>query len=247
MVIITADDYGLNRQATDNILECFCAGRITSASAMVFTADAARAATLATATSLEVGLHLNFTQPFDGPGVSQKTRDYQARIIAYLCRHKFMQLLYNPFLADAFQYVFMAQLEEFTRLYRRPPDFFNGHHHMHLCANMLCGGLLPAGTRVRGTFTFSEGEKGRFNRLYRRLLARHITSKFISTASFFSILPLHDARRIRHIMDLSQKESVEVEVHPENRAEFQFLLSDHYLDLLKYGVTGTFSKLQRRN
>jgi predicted glycoside hydrolase/deacetylase ChbG (UPF0249 family) len=38
MLIVTADDYGMSVPATDRILETFTAGRITSASAMVFMA-----------------------------------------------------------------------------------------------------------------------------------------------------------------------------------------------------------------
>ena len=55
MLIITADDYGKTRHATDSILECFSNKRITSASAMVFMEDSGRAASLALKTRLEVG------------------------------------------------------------------------------------------------------------------------------------------------------------------------------------------------
>ena len=70
MIIITADDYGKTRHATDSILECFMNKSITSASAMVFMEDSERAASLTSETDVEVGLHINFTMPFGEDKVS---------------------------------------------------------------------------------------------------------------------------------------------------------------------------------
>lgn len=67
MLIITADDLGLDEQVTDRILSSFNMHRISSASAMVFMKDTIRAAERAAELNLEVGLHLNFTLPFQPP------------------------------------------------------------------------------------------------------------------------------------------------------------------------------------
>ena len=64
MLIINADDWGRSLAETDAALECYKAGRITSASAMVFMGDSERAAELAKENKLDVGLHLNFTDRF---------------------------------------------------------------------------------------------------------------------------------------------------------------------------------------
>ena len=96
MLIITADDYGKNRNTTDNILECFARERITSASAMVFMEDSERAASLALRNSLEVGLHLNFTLPFSASNIPPKLREHQNRLVSYLTKHKMFQVIYNP-------------------------------------------------------------------------------------------------------------------------------------------------------
>ena len=47
ILIVNADDYGWNRPTTEATLEAFRAGRITSATALMFMDDSERAAELA--------------------------------------------------------------------------------------------------------------------------------------------------------------------------------------------------------
>lgn len=243
MLIITADDYGKTRHATDSILECFSNKRITSASAMVFMEDSERAASLALKTSLERGLHLNFTEPFSACNISLTLREHQNRVVSYLAGNKFAQVIYNPFLTDSFNFLFLAQQEEFVRLYGKLPDFYNGHHHMHLCANMLASNIIPKGTRLRRTFTFDPGEKNFFNLLYRQILHIWISRRYISTDSFFSIFPVQSHKRLRQIINHAVKENIEIEVHPENAEEIEFLLSDQHKSLIDSVHIGCFSNL----
>jgi len=246
MLIITADDYGKTRHATDSILKCFSSKRITSASAMVFMEDSERAASLAMDADLEIGLHLNFTEPFNACNITPKLRKHQNRVVSYLTKYKFGQVIYNPFLTDSFNILFLAQQAEFIRLYSKQPDFINGHHHMHLCANMLANKIIPKDTRLRGTFTFDPGEKNYFNLLYRRILDIWISRRFISTDSFFSIAPNHNHERIKSIINRSAKETVEIEVHPENAKEIEFLLSDQYKNLIDSVHLGGFRHLSSK-
>jgi len=244
MLIITADDYGKTRHATDSILKCFLSKRITSASAMVFMEDSERAAVLSLQkTGLEVGLHLNFTLPFNAFKISPKLYKHQNRVVSYLTKHKLAQVIYNPFLADSFDFLFRAQQEEFVRLYGKSPDFINGHHHMHLCTNMLASNIIPRGIRLRRTFTFDQGEKNYFNLLYRHILGIWISRRFVSTDSFYSIVPVQNHERLRNIINRAVKETVEIEVHPENAEEIEFLLSDQYKSLIDFTHTGCFSNL----
>jgi predicted glycoside hydrolase/deacetylase ChbG (UPF0249 family) len=240
MLIITADDFGKTKNATDSILRCYSGKAITSASAMVFMEDSARAASLATGTTLEVGLHLNFTLPFSASDIPPKFREHQGRIVSYLAKDTLPQVLYNPFLRNSFAVVIRSQREEFLRLYGRPPDFYNGHHHMHLCANVLAGKVLPAGSRVRRTFTFSAGEKGLFNRLYRVVLDLRIDRRYISTDCFFNITPISDTERLRKIVACAAEKNVEIEVHPENDEEGEFLIGTEFHDLISSVDRGGF-------
>lgn len=243
MLIITADDYGKTRHATDNILECYARDRITCASAMVFMEDSERAASLAIRHSLEVGLHLNFTLPFNASYIPPKLRAMQNRLVSYLTKHKICQAIYNPLLVNAFAYVFQSQQGEFIRLYGKSPDHYNGHHHMHLCANLLASTLIPKGARVRRTFTFDRGEKNPFNLLYRYIIDMLVSRRFISTASFVSIGPVHDQERIGNIFRRAAKENIEMEVHPEYVNEVAFLLGGEYQHLKDSVYKGGFLDL----
>ena len=147
MLIINADDWGRSVAETDAALKCFRERRITSVSAMVFMLDSKRAAKLTKDYELDdVGLHLNFSEEFTDKSCSKTLKETQGRIIRFLKRSKYAQLLYNPFLGEAFASSYRAQVEEFMRLFEKLPSHIDGHHHMHLCANLLLGKSIPAGT-----------------------------------------------------------------------------------------------------
>lgn len=245
MLIITADDYGKDKLTTNNILSCGNNRRISSASAMVFMEDSMRAASLAGESDLEIGLHLNFTALFTGSNITDSIRKHHDKIVRYLKLHTLAQILYNPFLADSFGYVFQAQMDEFVRLYGKSPAFINGHHHMHLCTNMTMGKYLLPGSRIRNTFTFKSTEKDLLNLLYRKYLYKWILKKYISTQGFYSIEPIHDIARLQSLIDKSKIEDIEIEVHPEKQEELRFLKSDHFKLLLNGTTTGSFSALRK--
>ena len=233
MLIITADDYGKTVQATDCILECFRRRSITSASAMVFMADSERAAHLALNMDLEVGLHLNLTEVFTGLEVLDNLRRQQKKVSDYLNWNRYAHALFNPFLSHAFGRLIKLQLSEFERLYGRLPHFVNGHHHMHLCANVLGQHLLPKKTRMRRPFSLKTGEKSWINRWYRTLVAHHVEKVFITTDYFYSIEPIDDMDRLRMIVREAMAKNVEIEAHPEHFEQQQFLLSAQFKSLLE--------------
>src|SRR5438105_15219785 len=115
MLIINADDWGGWKQATDAAHACYRKGTANSVSAMVFMADSERAAEIANAEKMEVGLHLNFTQPFTGGTPSDRVREYQERTRRFLTRSKYALLFYHPFLREEFRYLYFAQMDEFVR------------------------------------------------------------------------------------------------------------------------------------
>ena len=237
MLIINADDYGRDEKSTDHILICFHNKRITSTSAMVFMADSERAAGLARDVSLGIGLHLNFTSPLSGTVIPDRLRDGHDRIMAFLRGGKYRFLLFNPFLRRRFEYSYRAQYEEFLRLYDRPPTHIDGHHHMHLCGNMVVQRLIPLRTRVRTTFSFSGKEKGVLNRGYRRKISKWVSKRYICTSFLYGMGPLvqsaeQRAERLGRIIQRAAETSVELIVHPQNQNEFDFLMSDEYAALI---------------
>ena len=243
MLIITADDWGKNTLATNNSLLCFKNARITSVSALVFMKDSVRAAELACAFGVESGLHLNFTLPFEGAVRSEKMLASQLRLAAFLEKSRFAPILYNPFLNKDFEYVYMAQYDEYVRLYRRAPTHINGHRHKHLCSNLIINGLIPRGSRVRRSFTFNWGERNVFNLMYRRLIDRIIASKYMCTDSFFSLMPIDNMDRLQRIINLSKHSLVELMVHPERKEELDCLMSDEYFYITSFVQTGNYGLL----
>ena len=190
---------------------------------MVFMEDSARAATIARERGVDAGVHLNFTTPFSAPGRPARLAEHQQRLSRYLGRHRLAQVVFHPGLAVSFEYVVAAQFDEFSRLYGARPDRIDGHHHMHLCANVLVGRLLPAGTIVRRNFSFGPGEKNWGNRLYRKTVDRMLASRHRLTDYFFSLSPIEPKGRIERIFSVARQYVVELETHPANSEEYQFL------------------------
>src|SRR5258708_33905932 len=154
LLIVNADDWGRDSTTTRKIFECRRAGTISSVSAMVFMADSEEAAALARETGIDAGLHLNFTLAFSSSSCPAKLQERQGALSAYLSRHSLAQVVYHPGLARSFEYVVNAQLDEYARLYGAAPRRIDGHHHMHLSANVQFNRLLPPGTLVRRNYSF---------------------------------------------------------------------------------------------
>jgi len=243
MLIINADDWGRNKAATDNSMVCFQKMRITSASAMVFMEDSERAAEMALESDLETGLHLNFTQRFDGSAKTGRLTERQARIASFMRMSKYCSLLYNPLLKRDFEYTYNAQHEEFVRLYNKKPTHIDGHHHMHLCLNVLIDKLIPRCSNVRRNFSFVPGEKSMINRLYRSFVDRWLKRRYKCTDFFFSIAPIHRADRLRWIVGLSLAHSVELMVHPARPDEYDYLLRGEYMKLIQSSEMRSFGAL----
>jgi predicted glycoside hydrolase/deacetylase ChbG (UPF0249 family) len=223
ILIVNADDWGRDHETTQRIAECIFCGAVSSTSAMVFMEDSERAAALAREREIDAGLHLNLTTPFSWPGTPLKLVEQQERITRYLRSNRLAPVIFHPGLVSSFRYVVTAQLDEFRRLYGVEPDRIDGHHHMHLCANVLLGKLLPAGTIARRNFSFAPGEKNWRNRAYRKIMDGRLARRHRMTDFFFSLPPLQPMSRIEKIFSLANEFTVEVETHPANPEEYDFL------------------------
>jgi chitin disaccharide deacetylase len=230
-LIINADDWGRDPRTTDRTFECFQHGALSSASGMVFMQDSERAAAIAIEHGFDVGLHLNLSAPFSAPGTPTRLATDHQKVREYLCARRSARLLYHPGLANSFEYAVASQLEEFTRLYGRTPDRIDGHHHMHLSANVLLQGLLPSGTIVRRHFSYDPGEKMLRNSVFRLYSRALLAGRYRVTDFFFSLPPLAPEVRLRRIFSLTQRSVVELETHPVNPEEYRFLTGG---DLLRW-------------
>lgn len=246
MLIINADDFGKDTVTTDNIVQCFRNNRITSTSAMVFMKDSERAASTGVEDNLEVGLHLNFDEQLTGSVPAGPMKEYHDRVATFLTRSKFSQVIYNPLLTRQFDYLYKSQYEEFLRLYRRPPTHINGHHHMHLCTNMLFDKIIPSGFRVRRSFTFMKGERNIANRLYRRIVDTLVMQRFITTDMFFAAIPSESVSVLKRKAGLAKSRTVELMLHVPSQVGLDYVMHPGFMEAIKEASLGTYSDLPDR-
>jgi predicted glycoside hydrolase/deacetylase ChbG (UPF0249 family) len=240
VLIVNADDWGRSPAETDAALRCHRQGRINSVSAMVFMEDSERAAGLALENGVDVGLLLNFSQPFTSDTVSPSLRNYHRSIVTFLKANKYAQLFYNPFLQKQFAYSCQAQLEEFARLFKMSPTHVDGHHHMHLCPNVLFNRLIPAGMVVRRNFSFFPGEKSLLNRTYRSVVDWWLARRYRLTDYFFDLTQCLQENKLNRVAALARSEDVELMTHPISPEEQAYLMSDEWSELLQKLPKGNY-------
>jgi predicted glycoside hydrolase/deacetylase ChbG (UPF0249 family) len=190
---------------------------------------------------LDVGLHLNLSQEFTASDVGAAVQQAHQRVVRFLTASKYALLVYNPFLRQQFRQVIEAQIQEFARVYGRQPSHIDGHQHQHLCANVLIDRLLPARHRVRRSFSFWRGEKSVFNRSYRRVVDRALARRCLVADFFFSLEQCLKQDRMPRVFHLAETATVELMTHPRNAAEYDYLMSDEYLDAVRRLSVGTYS------
>ena len=247
LLIITADDWGHDRETTDAILDCFQAGAVTSVSAMVHMADSARAAELAAAGGEPVGLHLNLTEPFDDPSCPAAARDRQAAIAAYLDGPMWRMWGLNSRMFRTIEACIAEQLEAFRRLYGREPAHVDGHEHVHQALGVLLARTLPRGLKMRPSFTFMRGEKSGPNRIARALLNRVMRARFLTPRYLFDLREIHPAlggAGLEHKLGLADHHSVEVMTHPALPDERALLLGDDWSARLSGRRVGAYRDLR---
>jgi chitin disaccharide deacetylase len=235
LLIVNADDWGRDRNTTDRIKECVSPRAVSAVSAMVFMEDSERAAAIAREHAIDTGLHLNFTLPFTAP-CPPNLAEHQRRTAVYLRRHRLAQIVFNPALITSFEYVVQTQIDEFRRLFGGNPLRLDGHHHMHLCANVVLQGLLPSGTQVRRNFVFQAGDKGLINRTYRHCLDGWLSRRHRLADYLFSLAPRHPPDRLDRIFSLARDHVVEVETHPVEPDEYAFLTGSEFFQRTKAGL-----------
>lgn len=233
MLIVNADDLGRSVQESDAALAGHALGRVTSVSAMVFMADSERAAALARRAKVPVGLHLNLSEAFSGPDTAPALRARHDRVRAFLARSRFALLVFNPLLAADFAAVVRAQYDEFARLYGQAPQHVDGHQHQHLCTNVLLQRLLPAGARVRRSFSFLPHQKSLLNRSYRAVVDRLLARRHPLTAHFFSLTQQLRSGGMARVAALAEHEAVELMVHPAWPQEWEYMMSADFQRLVE--------------
>jgi chitin disaccharide deacetylase len=243
MLIINADDWGRSRMETDAALQCFQHGAITRVSAMVFMEDSERAAEVAKSCGVDVGLHLNLTEAFVTGVPSSAVVDAHSRTSRFLKSSKYAQLLYHPLLREAFHHTYQAQADEFLRIYGKAPSHIDGHHHMHLCTNMLADAIIPVGQRVRRNFSFKSGEKGWLNRTFRGVSDWWLSRNYRLTDYFFALSQHLSIAALDRVTSLSKTSNVELMTHPAQHNEQTFLMGAVSERLAREMSEGTYANV----
>lgn len=243
MLILNADDWGRTAEETEAAAECFRLGRLSSVTAMVFMRDSERAAERAGQLGLDVGLHLNLIQPYESAVPDPQVACDQGKIIAFLRSGRFASARYSPGLHDTFQRTYRAQYDEFLRLYGRAPSHIDGHHHFHLCANMLVGQVYGEGTKLRPSFHFWRGEKALINRAYRSSINWWIRRRHRTPDYFFALPQCMTLPRLERVTELARTASVEIMTHPSNTEEREFLTGAGFERAFSFLELGTYSDL----
>ena len=244
LLIVNADDFGGNPLATDRIVECFVARRITSTSAMVHMKDSARAARLAQEGELAIGLHLNLTQAFDDPETPAGVRERQARAVAYFAGGRRRRFTYNPRVSRLVKACVADQLTHFRELFGREPTHIDGHNHVHLSPTALFS--LPAGTPVRTGESDPRGGVS-LGAPMRRLRHRALKHRYRTTDYFFAIDRLGQSPSeddVKRLLSFADRASVEIMTHPDRNSDFALLMSDAWASGLERHALGSYRELR---
>ena len=177
-IILCADDYGISPGVNAAIRDLVARGRLNATSVMVVAPSFSRAEAVALDTlnaageRVAIGLHLTFTGPLKPLSPSYAPLVDGAFLpLATTLRLAVQQRLDMAALAAEMR----AQFEAFAKAFGRPPDFVDGHQHVHLFPQVRhaaleavawmaphawarqCGSIRPAGAAALR----SEGPAGR--------------------------------------------------------------------------------------
>jgi predicted glycoside hydrolase/deacetylase ChbG (UPF0249 family) len=145
---VVADDYGIARGVNAAICDLLAQGAINATSVMVVASgfdarEAAALAALRAASGIAVGLHLTLTAPFR-PLVA----DYApTRAGSFLpLGETFVAAALGRMRPDAVEAEAAAQIARFIEVFGHPPDYIDGHQHVHLFPRVADAALSAART-----------------------------------------------------------------------------------------------------
>ena len=209
-LIVNADDLGYDAPTTDAIMAAHARGLISSATAMVFRADSARAAAAARDAGLPTGLHLNLTEPFDAPAVPGAVRAAQERLVrAFASGLWWRRWTYDPRIRADVDLAVRAQIEEHHRVHTAAPTHLDGHNHVHATLNVLLAGAVGVGLPYRRVMIDNHAGVA-LGRARQRVADR----RFASTDRFLTMTGIFDAATAGASRAALGARTVEVMVHP---------------------------------
>ncbi len=246
MLIVNADDWGLRPEVTDAILECWRAGAVTSASAMVHMEDSRRAFGLAADAGLPLGLHCNLSAPFTDPDAPPDRRLRQRSAVAYFAGPRRRWLLFDPRARVLLDSCVADQLDAFGELSGSPALHADGHQHVQVCPTVLLAPSLGRLVSLRRAQSFVSGGRSPAKRGY-RAAANLVVRRRFRSAQFFSLRDLHPAlggSGLDRLLALARRTDIEVMVHPAWEDEREVLLSAAWRQAMASLPTGSHGELR---
>jgi len=133
-IILCADDYGISPAVSAAIRDLIMRGRLNATSVMVAApsfnrSEAAALSVLASGKRAAIGLHLTLTAPFKPLSENYRAHHGEGFLpLEQTMRRAYARGFRRPPLIDEVG----AQVQAFIRAFGRPPDFIDGHQHVHL-------------------------------------------------------------------------------------------------------------------
>ncbi|MGO9908362.1 MAG: ChbG/HpnK family deacetylase [Solirubrobacteraceae bacterium] len=247
LLIVNADDLGIEPRVSNAILECFQSGSISSTTALVWMRDSDRAAEIARHAHIPTGLHLNLIEPYTAPDVPPRVAQTQRRVVERLGKGGLGPQLYHRAWSEDFGQCIRDQLSRFTELYGVPPTHVDGHRHMHLAMNALLSRALQPVRRCRRPVNRPARESASYKRLARSALSVLVRLRFITTDACFSVRSLHPelgGSGLDETLARADRSSIELFVHPGYRDELPLLRSAAWRAWVATHRLGSFEDLR---
>jgi predicted glycoside hydrolase/deacetylase ChbG (UPF0249 family) len=245
MLIINADDWGYDTATTDAIVAVHREARVTSATAMVYMQDSVRAASIASKSSIPIGLHLNLMEQYSDVNTPADVRSRQKWVVSQYRTGYRRRWIPGRRLFSTARVCIEDQLEAFAELYG-DLTHVDGHQHGHLSSAALWTLASRDNLVIRRGFTFRRSDKRLHNRMLRLALNRSLDLRFRTTDGFHSIRTLHPrlgGHGLEEIFREAQDRDIEIMVHPALPDEFEILMSAEWASLLSDVPLGSYRDL----
>ena len=156
---VVADDYGIARGVNAAIRDLLAQGAINATSVMVVASgfderEVAALTALRAVSGIAVGLHLTLTAPFR-PLVADYAPTREGSFLPL--GETFVAAALGRMRPDALEAEAAAQIARFVEAFGRPPDYIDGHQHVHLFPRVADAALAAARTGAPGPGSANAG------------------------------------------------------------------------------------------
>ena len=184
-----------------------------------------------------MGLHLNLTFGYNGPGVPVAIRERQARLVVYF-GSRVARNVYDPRMRRVIDAAINDQLVAFHDAFGRPPTHLDGHHHIHLCPTVALSAALSGFTRARVTASGPPAPRLGVRRALAAIDNAILRRRFLTPDRFIEFPAVGVVG-----LGAARNAAVEVMTHPAYDAERRALLAPPWAERPAGFRVGSFADL----